>query len=356
MIAAMDNRNQTKPIRVLVIDDSPIALRTIQKILESDPAIQVVGTARNGRDGLEQVARLKPHVVCTDLYMPVMDGLEFTREVMQRYPCPILVVSVGVRADDPRNVFDLLAAGAVDVFPKPSSGLDPADRELAFKLIEKVRLLSGVVVFSRRARAVSAAPFTPRPSVKPRSVKIVAIGASTGGPQALMEILPRLPPEYPVPVVCVQHIAVGFLDGLVTWLNAHCAIHVRTAEPGALPMAGTVYFPPEQHQLEVDSNGCFACSPAQYNGQLPSVDVTFRSLARGFGSGAVGVLLTGMGKDGAEGLKEIAAAGGHTIVQDEATSLVYGMPGAAVAIGAAQEVLPLQDIGGVLLRCMGGNA
>lgn len=333
-------------IRVLLVDDSPMALHILQRLLSLSPDIQVAGTAADGVEALELLPALNPDVICTDLHMSGMDGLELTRAVMNRYPRPILVVSVSVEPDSP-NVFRLLEAGAVDVYPKPRAILDADHEKLARELAKKIRILAGVHVHRRVETAPRAPPPLPPPfSLSPPApVRMVAIAASTGGPQAFREILSHLPPAFPAPVVCVQHIGGDFLTGMLTWLAEVCPLSVRKAAQGEIPQAGTVYFAPEDAHLEFDERGRFALSDAPpCDGHRPSATVTLRAAARRFASGAVGVLLTGMGRDGAEGMADIAAAGGITIAQDEASSVVYGMPREAVALGAAQQVLPLEQI------------
>lgn len=332
-------------IRVLLVDDSPLVLHILQRLLSRFPEIQVVGTAANGKEALDLLPGLNPDVICTDLHMPVMNGLEFTREVMARHPYPILVISVSVEADSP-NVFKLLDAGAVDVFPKPRVVEDADFDKVADELARKIRILSGVKVFRRgngMEKIPVAAPVIPsRPQSPPR---IVVIGASTGGPQALREILSNLPRNFPLPVVCVQHIGGSFLPGMVEWLADACKLPVRKASHGESPRPGVVYFAPEDVHLKWDDAGNFLFSMASpFDGHRPSITVTMQAAARCFGSGTVGVLLTGMGRDGADGMASIAASGGITLAQDEASSIVYGMPKEAVALGAVQYTLPLKKI------------
>lgn len=338
-------------IRVLLVDDSPIVLNILQRLLSRSEEIQVVGTASNGKEALALVPALNPDVISTDLHMPVMNGLELTREVMARYPRPILVVSVSVEENSP-NVFKLLEAGAVDVFPKPRAILDIDIDEVADELARRIRILAGVKVF-RRGNGQSFPATAPlnipvRTKSKPR---IVVIGASTGGPQALREILASLPATFPLPIVCVQHIGGGFLAGMVTWLADVCSLTVRKAIQGETPQPGVVYFAAEDIQLELDGKGRFLHANAGLcDGHCPSVTVTMKAAASYFGSSTVGVLLTGMGRDGADGMASIAAAGGITLAQDEASSVVYGMPKEAVALGAVQHLLSLEQISSTLLE------
>lgn len=336
-------------IRVLLVDDSAIVLNILQRMLSHSPEIQVVGTAANGKEALDLVPALNPDVICTDLHMPVMNGLEFTREVMTRYPCPILVVSVSVEADSP-NIFGLLEAGAVDVFPKPRAIQDADFIKTADELASRIRILAGVRVF-RRNNTVRTTPTLPTVAANAQAApRILVIGASTGGPQALHEILSHFPPTFPLPVICVQHIGSTFLSGLMVWLADACKLKLRIACQGEIPLPGIVYFPPENTHLEFDRGGRFTLSTAPpQDGHRPSVTVTMQSAAYCFGSGTVGVLLTGMGRDGADGMASIAAVNGITLAQDEASSVVYGMPREAVILGAVQYLLPLEQIASELL-------
>lgn len=331
-------------IRVLLVDDSPMVLNILRRLLSRSPEIQVAGTAANGKEALELLPALAPDVICTDLHMPVMNGLEFTREVMTRHPLPILVVSVSVDADSP-NVFRLLEAGAVDVFPKPRAIQGADFDKAAGELARKIRILAGVRVL-RRGNGTENAAASPVIPFRPRSpLRIVIIGASTGGPQAFHDILSRLPANFPLPVVCIQHIGGSFLSGMVAWLADACPLSVREARQGEIPLPGTVYFAPEDAHLEWDDGGRFLLSmAAPVDGHRPSVTVAMRAAAHCFGAGTAGVLLTGMGRDGADGMASIAAAGGVTLAQDEASSVVYGMPREAVAQGAVQYLLPVEQI------------
>jgi two-component system chemotaxis response regulator CheB len=337
-----------KPVRVLLVDDSPLVLAVLTRILAADPEIEVVGTAKNGQEALALIPKADPNVICTDFYMPVMNGLEFTRRVMAEHPRPILVVSVAVGESQPENVFQLLEAGAVDVFPKPRGGFAAENEALAQELRNRVKVLSRVHVFRKLALPTSA----PLPAMKPAGLAVphvVAMGASAGGPQALATVLSGLPEDFPAPILCVQHVSEGFLDGLVSWLGSHTRLQVRIAQQGEQPLPGRVYFSQEEHHLLVGDGGRLVLSddPARV-GHRPSVDLLFESVARRYGAAAVAVLLSGMGADGAAGMAEVAKAGGMTIAQDEATSVIFGMPGEAVRLGAARRVLPVDQIARVL--------
>ena len=339
-------------IRVLLVDDSPIAIELIRRMLATAPEIQVVGTASNGVEALALIPEVRPDVICTDLHMPTMNGLELIREVMVRHPLPILVMSVSVQADQKYNIFQMLEAGALDIQAKPRGGMESDFGVTAHDLITKIRILSGVKVIGRRRVPVAATTKPIPPSMlglMTTPPRIIGIGASTGGPQALEQVLGQLPADFPLPLLCVQHIAEGFMQGLVAWLAGCCRIRVCTADEGAQPLAGTAYFASDNRHLEIDDGGVFRCSSAlPFAGHRPSVDIAFSSLARRYGAAAAGVLLTGMGQDGAQGMLDIARAGGLTIAQDEASSVVFGMPRRAIELGAARHVLPLDQIGPAL--------
>jgi two-component system chemotaxis response regulator CheB len=339
-------------IRVLLVDDSPLAIYCLQRVLARTPDIRVVATAQNGREALPLVAGLNPDVICLDLHMPVMNGLEFTRAVMTSTPRPILVVSVSVEPGAP-GVFKLLEAGAVDVLSKPGM-LEAEDAHFADAFAAKVRVVAGVQVFRRR-QAPSASPPTVEP-MRAGPATLAVLGASTGGPQALQKILGTLPASFALPLVCVQHIGGEFLPELLVWLGQATPLKVELARAGEYPLPGSVYFPPADRHLEFDRAGRFVLTHSPpCSGHRPSVTVSMNAAARQFGAGTVGVLLTGMGRDGAEGLCSIARAGGLTIAQDEATSVVYGMPGEAVALGAARHVLPLEQIAPALIALVQGR-
>ena len=362
------------PIRVFLVDDSPLALVMLKRMLATSPDIEVVGTARNGREALAMFERTKPEVICTDYLMPDMDGLALIQETMNVFPRPILVISSTIDPVERHKAFPLLAAGAVDVFAKPTA--DMPFEQSAAELVRKIKLLSGIKVISRRvpmnaANAISSgvvvsrAPFPartpdaaprplPPPVLQPRKanlIRIVAVGASTGGPQVLQTIFTGLPANFPCPVVCVQHISHGFLSGLIDWLASQCQVRVKIADNGEVAKPGTVYFPQENTHLEMDSQGrlIYALTPP-VDGHKPSVTATFESVARHYRHSALGVLLTGMGSDGASGLESIMRAGGTTMAQDEASCVVFGMPKQAIQRGAAHFVLPPDEITRSLIR------
>ncbi|MEO5362482.1 MAG: chemotaxis-specific protein-glutamate methyltransferase CheB [Magnetococcus sp. DMHC-8] len=356
-------------IRVLIVDDSPIARVVLAKMINAAPDMEVVGSAVNGEDALTLIPRLQPQVICTDLHMPKMDGLSLTREVMMRHPLPILVVSVSVHQNDnDQNIFELLEAGAIDVFPKPRGGLESAGDSLIQELATKIRILSGVVPIRRHRSAVQAAKGGPgerragevlpvsslASRVPVAAPALVAIGASTGGPQALLTVFSGLPAGFPLPVLCIQHISHGFLDEMVSWLNLHTPLTVQVAQSGEKPLPGHIYFSPEDRHLTISERGGFVLDAGTaQDTHRPAVDVTFHSVAQVYQSSGIGVLLTGMGRDGADGLLAIARSRGTTIAQDEESCVVFGMPKQAIDLGAAGKVLPVTAIAPELCRLAG---
>ncbi|MGK7945896.1 MAG: chemotaxis-specific protein-glutamate methyltransferase CheB [Microcystaceae cyanobacterium] len=350
-------------IKVLIVEDSPVAMTLLKRMVNETPDLQVVGTARTGVDAMDLIPKTKPNIICSDLYMPKMDGLELTMEVMSKFPTPILIISSSVQKKDTQQVFQLLNAGAVDVFPKPTAGLSSEYDATKARLIEKIRIVSGVKVFTKRRRekqplvsqgvANSPTRFPPvafKPDID-ASIKVLAVGTSTGGPQALQELFSTFPPFIPVPVLCVQHISKGFLDGFVEWFNQSCPLPVEIAKHQEMPKPGVVYLPPDKQHLEIDRSGRFNCYiSANVDGHCPSVTVLFNSVAKFYGRHAIAVLMTGMGRDGASGLLEIARKNGFTIAQDESTSVVFGMAHEAIKLGAANKILPIQEIAPVVLQ------
>jgi len=340
------------PIKVLIVDDSALARAVLGRVLAASDEVEVVGSATSGAEALQLIAKTNPSVVCTDLHMPGMDGLELTRRIMSETPLPILVISEAVDEPHNENVFAVLDAGAVDIFRKPKSGASASYEEIATELIRKIRVLAGVQVFRKKhsaavttRRTKHVAPAHPSGS----AASLVVMGGSTGGPQAYRTVLSQLPPDFSLPLLCVQHIGEGFLNGLVTWLDSQSQLSVRIAERGEVAQPGTAYFAPDDRHLEVDAALRMQTTVGDpLNGHRPSITRLFESAARNFKAATVGVLLTGMGRDGAEGLLKIASVGGLTIVQDEASSVVFGMPQRAIELNAARDILPLPQIAGKL--------
>lgn len=327
-------------IRILVAEDSAVTREYLVYLLGQDPALSVVGTARNGLEAVEQAERLRPDVVVMDVHMPRLDGFEATRRIMERAPTPIVMVSATSSRDEATMAFRALSAGALTVVDKPR-GLDHPDQAEATRLlVETVKLMAEVKVVRRWPRREPPAPPPPAAVEPGRKVRLVAVAASTGGPVVLKEILSGLPGDFPVPILVVQHIAPGFVGGLAEWLDAEVRLRVKLAEPGEAVRAGTVYLPPDGVQMEVTKDGRILLPrKATEDGFCPSASHLFESVAEAYGRAAAGIILTGMGRDGASGLRRIRDAGGLTIAQDEESSVVFGMPREAIQLGAAEYVL-----------------
>ena len=343
-------------IKALIAEDSPVVREYLKYILESDPDLQVIGMANDGHKAVEMVSRTKPDVVVMDINMPIMNGFQATRRIMETSPVPIVLVSASYDTKEAATTFQAIEAGALTVMEKPVGTEDPNHEQSAKELIQTVKLMSEVKVVTRRPHflrkeAVPVAPLQPKPQPKPAKVKLVAIGASTGGTLVLQTILLRLPRDFPVPVVIVQHIADGFIQGLAEWLYQTTGFPVHIATHGESLLPGHAYLAPDNFHMEVNSIKQISLSKAEKeNGLRPSVSYLFRSNANAFDKNAIGVLLTGMGADGAKELRLKKDKGAVTIAQDEKTSLVFGMPARAIEMGAAQYVLPSDKIAEALIK------
>lgn len=342
-------------IRVLVVEDSPVLREFLAHVLSSDPEIQVVGTASDGEKALEAVERFKPDVITMDINMPRMNGFEATHRIMETQPTPIVIVSGSRDPREVRTAFQALEAGALAAMPRPMGIHHPGHEQSVQELIRTVKLMSEVKVVRRWPRprrerlAPSAPPGTETPVKRRKEIQIVALGASTGGPQVFETVLSGLPADCPFPVLIVQHMAVGFIDGFVEWLSQTCALPVRLPARGEPIRPGHVYVAPDGFQMKVDRQGKILLTLDEpENGLRPSVSCLFRSVAEVYGQNAAGVLLTGMGRDGAEELKLLRDRGALTVAQNEESSVVFGMPGEAVKLDAAAYVLSPDQIASML--------
>lgn len=336
----------TRSIRVLLVDSAPVTRDLLGAILGGDPEIQLVGSVADGQAALDFLAHRKADIAVVDVQIDGMDGYEVTRRIMETSPLPIVLCSATADPGEVATAFRAIEAGAVAVVAKPKAMEHPDFKTTAAELRKMVRLMAEVKVVRRWPRKKATAG---RTGPAPRGM--VGIGASTGGPPALQAILAALSKDFPLPILIVQHISRGFLPGLADWLAQTTALQVQIAANGIEPRPGHVYLAPDDFHMEIDARGYVRLTrePAE-NGLRPSVDRLFHSLSVHRGQQAVGVLLTGMGKDGARQLKAMSDAGAQTIVQDRETSVIHGMPGAAIALGAAREVLPLDQIADALLH------
>ncbi|MBN1660519.1 MAG: chemotaxis-specific protein-glutamate methyltransferase CheB [Anaerolineae bacterium] len=345
---------ESKGIRVVVVDDSPTVRQLLVAILQDEPGMHVVGTGANGEDAVHLTRQLRPDVVTMDVRMPRMDGLQATREIMREVPTPIVIVTGNLVHADVDITFEALRAGALTVVRTP--GL--ADPEGCAGLIRTVRLMAGVPVVHHWAHTVhvpDARPAPVLPSAPPAvksygAPKIVGMAASTGGPGAIASILRHLPADYAAPILVVQHVAAGFVAGLAEWLDSQTPLHVTLANHGDRPQPGTVLIAPDDYHLQINMRGIVElCREPPYKGLRPSANHLFHSLASAYGPAAIGIILTGMGDDGAEGLHALHQVGGLTVAQDEATCVVYGMPHQAVVAGGVERSLSPDGIARLLV-------
>jgi two-component system chemotaxis response regulator CheB len=351
-------------IKVLIVDDSSVARQLLTHILTSDAQIQVIGAVANGEEALQFLAKQQPDVITMDVHMPRLDGFETTRQIMETVPIPVVIVTGDSNPRGDTANFRSTEAGALALVEKPPGIGHPRFQELAQKLVRVVKSMSEVRVVKRWSRARMAAATSPAaaiparmtgtapsavPDLSRRTVKVVAIGVSTGGPPVLQTILRELPESFPVPILVVQHIAAGFVEGMAQWLGRMTNLTVKVAGAGEETLAGHVYLAPDGVHMGATINGKIQLHRgAPEHSACPSVSYLFRSVARVYADKAVGILLTGMGKDGAQELKELKDRGAITVAQDKQSSVVHGMPGEAIALGGVTSVLPPPEIAAML--------
>ena len=340
--------------RVLVAEDSAVTREYLVYLLGGDPALEVVGTARDGLEAVELAERLKPDVIVMDVHMPRMNGFDATRQIMERVPTPIVIVSASISREEVALTFEALEAGALTVLDKPGGPDHPKHAESARRLVETVKLMAEVKVVRRWRRRDRPAPPPLVPAKPDRKKRLIAIGASTGGPQVVAEILATLPGDLGAPILVVQHIALGFTAGLAEWLGQKTRLAVKLAELGELVRPGAVYLAPEGSQMGITKDGRIRLTQELVeDGFCPSASYLFRSVAEADGKSAIGILLTGMGRDGAAGLRRLREAGGVTIAQDEQSSVIFGMPGEAIRLEAVEYVLSPEQISGAIRSLVG---
>jgi len=346
-------------IKVLIVEDSQVVRDLLTYIFSSDPDIQVVGTASSGEEAVKAIEDKRPDIVTMDINMPKMDGYEATRIIMETTPTPIVIVSASWDSKEVEKTFRAMEVGALAAVRKPVGVAHPDYKDQVEELIQTVKLMSEVKVVRRRPQ-VTLKKYIPvispvsEPAHTITNIKAVAIGASTGGPPVVEAILSGLPKDFRVPLLIVQHIAPGFVQGFTDWLAGSCRFPVKIAKQCELLLPAHAYIAPDDVHMGVSMDGRIVLSTnASENGLRPSVSYLFRSAADVFGRNVVGVLLTGMGKDGAYELKTMQEKGAITIAQDKESSVVYGMPGEAVALGAAMHVLSPEEIAVYLKRLVG---
>ena len=358
-------------VKVLVVDDSGFFRRRVSEILSADPNIQVIGTATNGREAIEQVQALKPDVITMDYEMPMMDGITAVRNIMQRCPTPVLMFS-SLTHEGARVTLDALEAGAVDFLPKNFEDISRNPERVKQLLCEKIhtiarsnrRSLSSASVVAPSATPAAQANPVARPAVpvgatgrtaapaaasaapKRKSYRLVAIGTSTGGPVALQRVLTQLPANFPAPIVLIQHMPAAFTKAFAERLDKLCRITVKEAEDGDILRPGLALLAPGGKQMMVDARGVVKILPGDERlNYKPCVDITFGSVAKSYADKVLAVVLTGMGADGREGARLLKQSGSQVWAQDEASCVIYGMPMAIVKANLADAIYPLDDIG-----------
>lgn len=334
-------------IRVLIIEDSLVVRELLKHIIGLDDRFEVVAAVESAEEGLARLDSLNPDVISLDIRLPGMNGLDATLQIMQRRPTPIVVVAANVDDDELNIAMNALRAGALSVVEKPVGVTNAAFESMARHLCTQLAIMSQVRVvrqgIDRGLRFGTATPAAPPPR-RAKGYSVLGLVSSTGGPQALTQVLSGLGPDFPLPMVLVQHITSSFLDGFVSWLSGVTPFAVRIAQGGEALERGVIFVPPADHHLKVQGGRMVLSDAAPVQSQRPSGSVLLSSLAADCGRRGLAVILTGMGSDGADGMADMHKAGAYTIAQDESTCVVYGMPAAAVKLKAVSEVLALPTI------------
>ena len=353
-------------IRILIVDDSDVVTMLLKAIFEEQPDMEVIACAHDGREAVELVARLKPDLVTMDIQMPIMDGLQATREIMSSTPVPIVVVSSAVADKETEISFKAIEHGALWVIEKPPGIGHPDFNLVRRELIDTARTMAGMKLLKRRNKTdknlTGISDTKRRPATEPMSelslssCELIAIGCSTGGPQALQDIVSRLPADFSRPIVVVQHISKGFTVGMVDWLQLSTSLILKVAEQGERLLPGSVYFAPDDYHLKIERNDndlvAILDGSLPINRFRPSATPLFESVADTCPGAALGILLTGMGHDGAHGLLKMREAGCHTIAQDQDSCVVFGMPAAALELEAVDKIVVLDEMANYLISAV----
>jgi two-component system chemotaxis response regulator CheB len=336
-----------KKIRVLVVEDSIVIRQLLEHIICSDPRLELAGLVGSGEEALQVLNSLAPDVISMDIRLPGMNGLEATHRIMTEKPTPIVVVANSVESDDLKITVNALNAGALTVLEKPDGPSSAKYRALAQRLCTQLVIMSQVKVVRRRGELKKAAPPEnwPHPSQRFGDYRMLGIVSSTGGPSALVHLLGALGADFPLPILLVQHIGGHFLEGFAAWLESTCPFSVRIVNRREVPERGSIYLATADRHLRLASEYLQTDEAPPVSLQRPSGSLLFESMAQSLGRKALGVLLTGMGDDGAKGLLKLRESGSYTLAEDETTAVVYGMPAEAVRLGAVCESLPLPLIG-----------
>lgn len=344
-------------INILIVDDSETEIAILKAIFSEQADLRVIGCAHNGKEAFELTKKLNPDLITMDLHMPIMDGIEAIHSIMAQHPTPIIVISSRLNDETLNGTFRALDAGALSVLDKPVNILSPQFSGMRKRIIETVRSMAQIHVVKRRFNTKKHAALSHMLTIdkdKNHAYEIIAIGASVGGPQALKNILTKLPKHFCLPIVIVQHMTPGFIKGFTKWLDEMTVLTVKEAEEDELLRPGIVYFAPDNCHLEVVRRNSFLSAKLVHAppvaGFCPSATMLLQSVAKNCGKKAIGILLTGMGHDGAQGLLELKHAEGHTIIQDQQSAVVFGMAGVAQTLGAVDKIVELDKIADYLIK------
>jgi two-component system, chemotaxis family, protein-glutamate methylesterase/glutaminase len=348
-------------VRVMVVEDSLVVRQLLVHIIASDPRLVVAAAVSSAEEALREIGRVRPDVISMDIRLPGMDGLEATRKIMSEQPTPIVVIADSIEDSSLKISMNALRAGALTVVEKPVGLSSAGYAAIASTICTQLYIMSQVPVVRQRSFApwrevqASLAPGH-EPEWNPTRPSIMGIAASTGGPPALAKVLSALPRDFPLPVLLVQHMGAPFMEGFASWLNGLVPLEVRLAQDQEIPTPGRVYVAPGDRHLLLSPAGALKVSAEPpFGNQRPSATLLFQSMARSAGRRSLGVILTGMGEDGAQGLVEMRQAGGYAVAEDESTAVVYGMPAAAARLGGASVSLPLDLIAPRILRLARGE-
>lgn len=350
-------------IRILIVDDSESEINILKSIFTKETDFEIIGYAKNGREAINIVPLLKPDIITMDINMPIMDGFAATRYIMSHNPTPIVIISSKINDESLEHTFQALEAGAVGVLEKPVNITSPSFKVQRQRIVDMIRSMAGIRVIKRRFNTKTKTKKIEE--VKPELPKVVepeiiVMGSSVGGPQALKTILNQLPYDFSLPIAIVQHMTPGFVEGFVKWLDNNANLKIKIAENNEELLAATVYLAPDDRHLQIArSNGKLIAKLIDgkaISGFCPSITALFQSVAKTCGKNAIGILLTGMGQDGAKGLLELKHVHAHTIIQDKESSVVFGMAGVAQSLGAVDKVVLLNEIGDYLNKLLSSKS
>ncbi|WP_454781636.1 chemotaxis-specific protein-glutamate methyltransferase CheB [Legionella sp. WA2022007384] len=341
-------------IKILIVDDSPTEAALIQHIIESEKDMEVIGIAKNGREAIDLTATLNPDLITMDIQMPIMDGLEATRIIMAQNPTPIVVISSMVNDESLAATFHILEAGALTALAKPVNVFSPAFEESRAHIVDTLRSLSDIRVVKKPLKKHLPLDESKKHQTEHANYEIIGIGASVGGPMALKTILSQLGPDFPLPIMIVQHMSPGFIRGFAQWLEENTHLKVKNAVNYEPLQKGTVYVAPEHKHMEIERVHeqlvCKLVDGPPVSGFCPSITRLLHSIAKVSGNKAIGILLTGMSDDGSEGLLELKKAHGHTLIQNQESSIVFGMGAVAQSLNAVDQVIGLEQIASYLTK------